>query len=119
LYIANSSIKNTSIRRPPWNNDCGYCHPSARDAERLHDVHEPVVFKACIICHSPIMLGRDEFAIEQFGSPFPNGGKKEVSSTKTEKAIGQVTESMPGRELSRFFEKIAEYMLAMFNALRG
>ncbi len=119
LYIANSSIKNSSIRRPPWNNDCGYCHPSVRGAERLHDVHEPVAFKACIVCHSPTMLGRDDLAIQQFGQPFPDGWKKEVSSTKTEKVLRQVTGSLPTRELSSFFEKIAEYMLAIFNALRG
>ncbi len=119
LYIANSSIKNSSIRRPPWNNDCGYCHPSVRGAERLHDVHEPVAFKACIVCHSPIMLGRDDLAMEQFGRPFPDWGKKEVPSTKTEKVLRQVTGSLPTRELSSFFEKIAEYMLAIFNALRG
>ncbi|MFQ6136532.1 MAG: hypothetical protein ACE5PM_05070 [Candidatus Hydrothermarchaeales archaeon] len=117
LYIAGSALKNTSIRKPPWNKDCGYCHPSARGAERLHDVHMPVILKACPICHSPVMLTRPDLVSAISGRPLP-GIEEEKGVTKAGKAIRKVRRTMPGRELSNFFEKIAEYMLAIFYAMK-
>ncbi len=50
-----------SILKPPWNNDCSYCHPAAKDATRLHDVHTPVIILACPVCHTSKIFTRQDF----------------------------------------------------------
>jgi hypothetical protein len=59
--------------RPPWGGDCGYCHPSARGAERLHQVHKPVLAEMCDVCHGRAILERKDL-IYRVTSQSPHAG---------------------------------------------
>lgn len=116
-FIAGSTVKNRTIRRPPWNGDCGFCHPSMSGMKRVHDVHMPVILKACPVCHSPTIKSRNDLALKIAGRPFPSE-EEEIKSTGYEKTIDKMKINTINREIFDFFNKIAEYMLAIFNALR-
>jgi hypothetical protein len=47
----------------PESSDCGYCHTSAKDPARLHDVHQPVIEKACASCHNRTAVHSGELCI--------------------------------------------------------
>jgi hypothetical protein len=55
IYIAGSALLNTSIRKPKWGNDCGYCHITVAGAKRMHNVHKLVIERACVDCHGEII----------------------------------------------------------------
>jgi len=58
------------VVKPDWKGDCAYCHFTIKDAERVHDVHEPVLLKACPICHSPYIL-KSRKMFRRIGYPYP------------------------------------------------
>jgi hypothetical protein len=105
LYIADSALMNMSIRVPPWDSDCGYCHPSVVDAKRLHDVHELVIEIACKECHGQI--------IESVPNPF----KKAVIEVSSTDGVVSVKPSLTG-EFSTFFENISLRFLSFYNFMK-
>lgn len=105
LYIAESTLMNTSIRVPPWNNDCGYCHPSVRGAKRLHDIHRPVIKKACPECHGESIESRSDLFVKVTGSGLPE--KKDAIEKHGKSAIVQV--------FSNIFKEMAEYILKIMS----
>lgn len=105
LYIAGSTLTNTSIRIPPWRNDCGYCHPSVVGARRLHDVHEPVIEIVCKECHGSIIESRLELIAKITGKPL----QPEIETKR---------EILVVKELSLLFDEIAWQILDFYNYLR-
>lgn len=110
LYIAGSTLMNTSIRRPPWNNDCGYCHPSVTGAKRLHDVHAPVIEGACKVCHGPIIESKLDLIAKITGKPLRPLQK--VVKTQSKEA------GLFVKEFSRLFEDIALQILRFYKSLK-
>jgi len=94
------------FRIPPWKGECGYCHPSAAGARRLHDVHGPVIMNACPVCHSAAILNRKDLVLRITGrSPqVENGGE-----TKG------VEEFFMVKEFSNLFEKIATWLESLYS----
>lgn len=104
LYIGGSILMNTSIRIPPWGNDCGYCHKSATGARRLHDVHKQTIKIICKECHGQIIESDPDLI-----------AKITEESSLVEKAR---MEPLPIREFSRLFDNIAEEMLRFYGSLK-
>ncbi len=96
--------------RPPWNNSCAYCHPSVAGAQRLHDVHEPVLVKACSVCHTSgifeqgFLVGRVPAATNALQVLY----KVEIKQ-----------EPLLLRELRAYLNGIIEQLLSVFESIRG
>jgi hypothetical protein len=58
------------VIRPDWKGDCSFCHYTIKGALRVHDVHEPVLLKACPICHSTYIL-QSKSMFERINYPYP------------------------------------------------
>lgn len=104
LYVAESAIMNTSVRVPPWGNDCGYCHPPAAGAKSAHDVHERVIKKACPECHGP-------------GTMFKSAPEHPPGGDEEEEGEAQL-EALPLRELVSFFDEIGRQFLRFYDFIR-
>lgn len=90
---------------PPWKGECGYCHPSAAGARRLHDVHGPVMMNACPVCHSAAILNRSDLILRITGrSPQLENGLE----TKGDEKFFIV------REFSNLFGKIAMWLERLY-----
>lgn len=80
---------------PPWNNSCAFCHFTIKNATRVHDVHEPVMLKACAICHSKYILNSSGM-FARIGMPYPFEEKK--NKTAEEKILEQIPISIIANE---------------------
>ena len=58
------------IVKPDWKGDCAYCHFTIKGAARVHDVHKPVLLKACPVCHSQFILDSPSM-FNRINFPFP------------------------------------------------
>ncbi len=95
------------LLRPPWNNSCAYCHPSVVGAQRLHAIHEPVLIKACAVCHTSGI----------FDSGFV--GRLPAASRALE-VLYEVEikpEPLPLREIRAYLDGIIEQMLRIFESI--
>ncbi len=107
LYIADSTLLNTSIRKPGWANDCGYCHVGAANATRQHEVHEQVIEAACVECHGEII------------ESVPNPLKKAV--VEGDEPPPEVRMSLAQRvmlEYSGLFSRISVEFLDFYNFMK-
>jgi hypothetical protein len=80
------------IIKPDWKDDCSYCHFTIIGAQRVHDVHEPVLLTACPICHSAYILRYKKY-FDRIDFPFPSPIEKEPPPPPTieDKLIATVT----------------------------
>ncbi|MFQ5800422.1 MAG: hypothetical protein ACE5HH_01715 [Candidatus Hydrothermarchaeales archaeon] len=76
------------IFKPQWEGECSYCHFTINGAERVHDVHEPVLLEACPICHSSYIL-KSKAMFDRIDFPYPFEEKK--PPTVEEKLVFTVT----------------------------
>ena len=77
------------INRPNWEGECSFCHFTIRGAERVHDIHEPVILKECPICHSKHILD-SEAMFKRAGVPFPEAEEHQSPPTLEDKIISIV-----------------------------
>ncbi len=95
------------VIKPPWNNDCSYCHPTVRGAKRLHDVHEPTILKACPVCHTSNIFAKKGLVEGISGQTFPG-----------ERIVKKAVEPLLVKELRVYFNSIAEQMGRIYASLR-
>lgn len=65
-----------TIVKPKWRGNCSFCHYTIEGAERVHDVHRPVLLNACPICHSQFILN-SESMYNRIKFPYPFAIKKQ------------------------------------------
>ncbi len=75
-----------TIYKPKWAGNCSYCHFTIRGAERVHDVHYPVLLNACPICHSSYILDAPNM-FDRIDYPYP---KREIKPPTTEEKITSI-----------------------------
>jgi len=99
----------TKVTKPQWDNKCSYCHPAVKGAKRLHDVHEPVILKACPVCHTSRIFERKDFL-------------RQVAGEKAllEKGLIEIKEEFfLIKEFRAYFSEIAEQLINAFLSIRG
>lgn len=98
-----------TIIKPPWNNSCSYCHPTARNAKRLHEVHEPVVLQACPVCHTSKVFEQTDFVLRVAGE----------KSLLEKKLIEVKEEFFAVKELRSYFYSIADQIIKAYVSYIG
>jgi len=71
----------------PWNNSCAFCHFTIKNAKRVHDVHEPVLLKTCVTCHSEYIVGSPRM-FQRIGLFYPY--EEEKPKTSGERIIEEI-----------------------------
>ena len=118
------------IIKPDWKGECSYCHFTIKGAARVHDVHEPVLLKACPVCHSPYIL-QSEAMFKRINLPYPFKEEREptveeriVSTVTTNESILRPDESKPPlrgeavpvlSEFYLYFDGILEGLLEIYS----
>jgi len=108
LNVSIPRIPGTVIK-PPWNNDCSYCHPTVNGAKRLHDVHEPIILKACPVCHTSRIFSRKDFLIRVAGE----------KSLFEKKLIEIKEEFFVIKELRNYFSAITDQLIKVYISIIG
>ncbi len=96
-----------TVIKPPWKNSCAFCHPTVKDAERLHDVHEPLILEACPVCHTSKIFERRDYVTK-------------VASQKSlleKKLIELKEEFFVVREIRFYFNDIADQLFKVYQSL--
>ncbi len=78
-----------TIVKPEWEGDCSFCHFTIKGAERVHDVHQPVIEKVCTTCHSSYVL-QNPGLFSRINVPYPFEKEKEAP-TLQERLISTVS----------------------------
>jgi hypothetical protein len=109
-----ASLAPGAIIKPAWENKCSFCHPSARNAKRLHDVHEPVIIVACPICHTSKIFERTDLVARV-------GRKMAVEQGLIEPTgeLDFVRENLFEAEMRSYFNGIVEELIRILLVIRG
>ncbi len=121
-----------TIVKPDWRGDCSYCHFTIKGAVRVHDVHEPVLLKACPICHSDFIL-KSPAMFNRIGMIYPFEEDKPtpiqdkiIQTVQTNKTILKPPKTPPPiqgetipiiSEFYLYFNGILEELLKIYKAL--